>query len=272
MSIPVLSIYIKRCLFQASELWSGMDPHCEAFSTEGIVIIILTAIGNVVIIITCIVCFCLNVNSIKVALFMKFNLSFGQRLEVHNRQYDVFILYNHDSDDQFFVLDEILPLLSKHHLNPIIEDCFALGSDQFTSLQQVMTQSHSALVILTPNLLKANWNLYQLNQAVCTQIEQHNFKVVFLVCAKPKKLGKLPQNLQLFLRIGSTVEKYRKNWKGKLIYELKHKTKRSVSKRLTFGNTEYNGFNLNRTNELSVEFDSSMELTRINTHAPNEMV
>ena len=249
-----------------------MVPNCEAFSTVGIVIITLTAIGAVAIIVTCIACCCLNTNYIKVTMFMKCNLSFGQRIKVYNRLHDVFVLYNHDSDDQFFVLDEILPLLSKHHLNPIIEDCFALGSDQFTCLQQVMTQSHSALVILTPNLLKANWNLYQLNQAVCTQIEHHNFKVVFLVCAKPKKLGKLPQNLQLFLRIGSTVEKYRKTWKGKLIYELKHKTKRSVSKRLTFGNTEYNGFNLNRTNELSVEFDSSMELTRITKHAPNEMV
>ena len=245
-----------------------MDPHCEAFSTVGIVIIILTAIGNVVIV-TCIVCCCLNVNSIKVALFMKFNLSFGQRLEVHNRQYDVFIVYNADSDDHFFVLDEILPLLSKHHLNPVIEDCFALGSDQFTSLQHVMTQSRSALVILTPNLLKANWKLYQLNQAVCTQIEQHNFKVVFLLCTKPKKLGKLPKNLLLFLRIASTVEKYKKNWKGRLIYELKHKTKRSVSKRLTFGNTEFRGCNFN---ELSIEVNSSMELSRINPHAQNPMV
>ena len=116
---------------------------------------------------------------------MKFNWSFGQRLETHNRQYDVFVLYNRDSDDHSFVLDEILPLLKKHHLNHVIEDCFPLGSDQFTSLQGVMTQSRSALVILTQNLLKANWNLYQLNQAVCTQIEQHNFKVVFLVCAEP---------------------------------------------------------------------------------------
>ena len=224
------------------------------------------------IIISCIACCCLNTNYIKVTLFMKFNLSFGQRIEVYNRLRDVFVLYNHDSEDHIFVLDEILPLLSKHHLNPIIEDCFALGSDQFTCLQRVMTQSHCALVILSPNLLKANWKLYQLNQAVCTQIEQHNFKVVFLVCAKPKKLGKLPQNLQLFLRIGSTVEKYTKNWKGKLIYELKHKTKRSVSKRLTFGNTEYNGFNLNRVNEPSVEYDSSKELSRINVHEQNQMV
>ena len=228
--------------------------------------------GVVVIIIICITCCCLNVNNIKVAMFMKFNVSFGQRIKVYNRLHDIFVLYNHDSDDQFLVLDEILPLLSKHHLNPVIEDCFALGSDQFTCLQQVMTQSRCALVILSPNLLKANWNLYQLNQAVCTQIEQRNFKVVFLVCTKPKKLGKLPQNLQLFLRIASTVEKYKNNWKGKLIYELKHKTKRSVSKRLTFGNTEYNGLNLNRINELSVEFDNSIEVSRINMHARNQMV
>ena len=201
---------------------------------------------------------------------MRFNWSFGQRLKVYNRLHDVFVLYNNDSDDQSFVLDEILTLLTKHHLNPVIEDCFALGSDQFTCLEHVMKQSRSALVILTPNLLKANWNLYQLNQAVCTQIEQHNFKVVFLVCEKPKRLGKLPANLQLFLRIGSSVEKYRKNWKDRLIYELKHKTKRSVSKRLTFGNTEFKDFN--RMNDLTVEFDCAVQLSRIDTHAQNQMV
>ena len=197
------------------------------------------------IIITCIMCCCLNAKSIKVALFIKFNLSFGQRLEIHDRKYDVFVLYNHDSDDQLFVLDQILPLLDKHHLNHATEDSFELGSDRFTSLQDIIRQSRSALVILTPNLLETNWNLYQLNQAVCTQIEQHNFKVVFLICEKPKNLGKLPANLQLFLRVLAAVEKCRKNWKDILIYELKHKTKNSVKKRLTFGNAEFNGFNLN---------------------------
>ena len=187
----------------------------------GAVIITLIAISIVVIIITC----CLNANSIKLVLFMKFNLSFGQRLEVHGRQHDVFVLYNNESDDQFFVLDEILPLLKKHHLDYVIEDSFELGSDRFTCLQDVMTQSRSALVILTPNLLKVNWKLYQLNQVVSTQIEQHNFKVVFLVCAKPKTLGKLPKILQLFLRVSPAVEKCKKNWKARLIYELKHKTK-----------------------------------------------
>ena len=205
-----------------------MDPHCKAFSTVGKVIISLIAISIVVIFITCIIYCCLNANNIKVILFMKFNWSFGQRLKVDDRQYDVFVLHNHDSDDQLFVLDEILPLLHKHQLNPVIEDCFPLGSDRFTSLQDVMTQSRSALVILTPNLLKVNWKLYQLNQAVCTQIEQQNFKVVFLVCEKPKAFGKLPKNLQLFLRVSSSVEKYNKNWKGRLIYELKHKTRKPV--------------------------------------------
>ena len=200
---------------------------------------------------------------------MKFNLSFGKRLEVHDRKYDVSVVYNHDSNDQYFVLDEILPLLYKHQLNPVIEDCFALGSDQFTCLQHVMTQSRSVLVILTPNLLKANWKLYQLNQAVCTQIEQHNFKVVFLVCEKIKTLGKLPKNLQLFLRMASAVKKYRKNWKGTLIYELKHKTKKSIRKRLTFGNTDFRSCNLN---ELFVEVDSTIGLGGINIHAQNHSV
>ena len=242
-----------------------MAPHCEAYSTVGIIIITL----SIVVLITSIACSCLNAKSTKVALFMKFNLSFGQRLEVHHRQYDVFVVYNHDSEDHLLVLDEILPLLSKHQLNAVIEDCFALGSDKFTSLQHVMAQSRSALIILSPNLLRANWNLYQLNQAVCTQIEQQNFKVVFLVCAKRKTLGKLPKNLQLFLRISSTVKKYKKNWKGSLIYELKHKTKRSIKKRLSFANTEFRRCNFNRSNEYSSGVDSRIESGRINAHAQN---
>ena len=248
-----------------------MDPHCEAFSMEGITIITLSAVGVVVIIITCITCCCLNINSIKVALFMKFNLSFGQRLEIHDRQYDVLILYNQDSD-QHFVLDEILPLMYKHQLNPVIEDCFPLGSDRFTCLECAMKQSRSVLVILTRNLLKVNWNLYQLNQAICTQIEQHNFKVVFLVCENPKKFGKLPKRLLLFLRMASAVKKYRRNWKGRLIYELKHKTKRSVSTRLTFGNMEFRRCHLNTINELSTEVGSRFEFGNTNTYVQNSTV
>ena len=248
-----------------------MDPHCQAFSNVGIATITLTAIGAVAIIITCSACCCINIISIKVALFMKFNLSFGQRLEIHNRKYDVFIVYNHDSDDQFFVLDEILPLLSKHKLNSVFEDCFELGVDQFTSLQDAMTKSRSVLVVLSANLLNAKWQLYQLNQAICTQIEQPNFKVVFLVCAKPRTLGRLPQNLQLFLRMGSSVEKYKKNWKGRLIYELTHKTKRSINRRLTFGNAEFRRSNLHRING-PMEVDNRIELNGINQHAQNHMV
>ena len=176
---------------------------------------------------------------------MKFNWSFGQRLEIHDRKYDVFVLYNHDSDDNSFVLDEILPLLDKHHLNHVTEDSFELGPDRFTSLQNAIRESRSALVILNSSLLETHWNLYQLNQVVCREIDQHNFKVMFLLCERLTSLENLPENLGLFLRVSPVVKKYRRNWKDNLIYELKHKTKSSVNRRLTFGNAEFNGFNLN---------------------------
>ena len=209
--------------FQASGKWTGEQPHCEAFSTSGIIILTISAMTFIAIITTCIACCCLNIREIKVALFMKFNLSFGQRLEVHDRLHDVFVVYNHDSrNDESFVFGEIMPLLEKHHLSFVTEDCFNLGPDRFTSLQTILMESRTAVIIITRDLLRENWKLYQLNQAICTQIEQKNFKVVFLLCREPKRLGNLPQNLRLFLRVGSTVRRYKKNWRGNLIYELKH--------------------------------------------------
>ena len=116
------------------------------------------------------------------------------------------------------------------------DDFFPLGENWFSCLQEALTQSHSALIVLTPNLLRANWKLYQLEQAVCTKIEQHNFRVVFLLCEKLACFGNLPKYLRQFLQRGATVKKYRKNWKDTLIYELKRKkkNKRSV-------NVEQNG-------------------------------
>ena len=210
---------------------------------------------------TCIACCCLNSREIKVALYMKFNLSFGKRLtEIHDRIYDVFVIYNHDSDDECFVINEIIPLLVQHRLHVVTEDCFALGVDCFTCLQSVITQSRTALVVLTPNLLRANWKLYQLNQAVYTQIEQHNLKVVFLQCEKLTCLGNLPKNLRLFLQLQARVEKYKSNWKGSLIYELKHETKRPVNKRLTFGNAGFPPSHRCHMNEFSIEVGSSIEV------------
>ena len=221
---------------QGSGQWSGDNPYCEAFSDMAIIIFTFTAIGVVAIITICVACCCLNAMKLKVVLFMKLNLSFWQRLEPSDHQHDVFVLYDHDSDDETVVNHDVIPLLVKHRLHVVTEDCFQLGVDQFTCLEDVITKSRTALVILTPNLLRADMQLYQLNQAVYTQIVQHNFKVIFLLCEKLSSLGNLPQNLRLFLQLGTSVEKYKTNWEGRLIYELKHKTKRSFNKRLTFGN------------------------------------
>ena len=172
---------------------------------------------------------------------MKYNWSFGQRLEVHDRQYDVFVMYNKGLKDSALVENELLPLLLQHRIIAGTEDCFTPGKDIFTCLETMLKESRSVLVVITPDFWKENWDLYQLNQAICTQIEQKNFKVVFLLSHPQKSLGELPKNLRLFLRIGSTVKQYKKNWKSRLIYELKHKTKRSISKRLSFGNYIENG-------------------------------
>ena len=174
--------------------------------------------------------------------------------------YDVFVIYNHDSDDEWFVINEIIPLLELHRLHVVTEDCFALGVDCFTCLQHVISQSRSALVVLTPNLLRANMKLYQLNQAVYTQIEQHNLKVVFLLCQKLTCFGNLPRNLRLFLQLGTTVEKYKTNWKNNLIYELKHKTKRPVRERLTFGNSRFPRCHRCETGAFTVQVGTSIEV------------
>ena len=172
---------------------------------------------------------------------MKYNWSFGQRIEIRGRQYDVFVVYNHGPKDSSFVEIELLPLLEQHRIISGTQDCFTPGKNIFSCLETMLRESRSVLVVITPDFLKENWDLYQLDQAICNQIEQKNFKVVFLLCQKQKFLGELPKNLKLFLRVGSTVKQYKKNWKSRLIYELKHKTKTSVRKRLSCGNYVQNG-------------------------------
>ena len=182
-----------------------------------------------------IACCCLK-TKIKISLFMKFNLSFGQCLVVHNRLYDVFVVYNQDSvDDESFVIRQIMPLLENYDLSFATEDSFTPGQDRFTSLQSVKNKSCTALIINMPDFFGERWKLYQLNQAICMQFEQTNFKSHLSVMSGAKMPGNFPKNLQLFLRTGSTVKQYT-NWKGTLVYELKHKTKRSFYERLTFGN------------------------------------
>ena len=92
--------------------------------------------------------------------------------------FDVFIVYNHDHDEtDKFVLNEVVPLLKDYGVKCVREDCWTPGRDKFTCLQNIMTQSRAALVVISRDFLKENWELSQLNQAVCTEIEQKNFKV-----------------------------------------------------------------------------------------------
>ena len=254
-------------LFQASGKWSGKVPHCEAFSTMGVITFTLVVVF-VVVVITCMACCCLHGKKIKIALFSKLNLSLGKRLDTHVslRAHDVFVVYNHGDQDRGFVHDELLPLLGQHGISYITEDCFIPGRDVFTCLEIYLKQSRSALVIVTPDFLRENWNLYHLNQVVCTEIHQTNFKVVFLLRQSLKALGQLPENLNLFLRVNATIKGYKKDWEERLIYELQHKTKKPVTHRLTFGNDSdvtshtFHFHNSPVESEVSLQLGSTIEI------------
>ena len=220
-------------VFQGSGHWSGAEPHCEAFSNAAIAIFTIAALVFLTITILCVLC-CLYARKIKVVLFMKFRLSFGQRLEMYGKRYDVFVIYDHD-DDGLFIENELITLLEENKLKVANTKCTTLGKDQFSGLETMLKLSRTALIVLTENFLKLQWNLYDLNQAVITEFQQKNFKVVFLMCQKCKNLTKMPDNLNMFLRLGTTINKFEWNWQDLLVYEVTHKTRRPLSKRLSFG-------------------------------------
>ena len=181
----------------------------------------------------------LHLKELNIARYSRFRVSlFGKRLDADLSQkvHDVFVVHNHGVQDRGFVHDQLLPLLGQHGISYITEDYFMPGRDVFTCLEMHLKQSRSALVIISPDFLRENWNLYHLNQAVCTEIHQTNFRVVFLLRQSLKYIGPLPENLSLFLRVNATIKGYEKDWKDQLIYELKHRTKKPVNQRLTFGN------------------------------------
>ena len=220
-------------IFQGSGQWSGEKPICVAYSIEAIVIFSIVAL--VVLVFNVSLGCCLCSRKIKVVLFMKFGLSFGQRLEMRGKLYDVYVIYNEDGDWQF-VENQVMFLLEENKLKVANkEDCLP-GQDRFSSLKTMFEQSSSALIVLTENFLKSRWNLYDLNQAVITGFQQKNFKVVFLLCQKLKTLGKLPENLSLILNLCTTVKTYKRNWQDSLMYEVTHKTHRPLSKRLSLRN------------------------------------
>ena len=94
-------------------------------------------------------------------------------------------------------------------------------------------------------------------------------QVVFLLCEKPRTLGELPQNLRLFLRVGTTVKQYRKNWRSRLVYELTHTTKQAIAKRLTFGRRGFRNMSMSTTTNTG--FVTEHEVPSIGSH-PAEQV
>ena len=211
-------------------------------------VITFTLLFIIVILITITYCG-LHLKELDIALYARFNVSlFGKRLDANLSP------------------DELLPLLGQHGISYITEDYFIPGRDVFTCLEMHLKQSRSASVIITPNFLQENWNLYHLNQAVYTEIHQTNFRVIFLLRQSLKSLGPLPENLSLFLRVNTTIKGYEKDWEDQLIYELKHRTKKPVRERLTFGNdsdvtlTMFHSHNPPVSSEVSIQDDSSTEI------------
>ena len=179
---------------------------------------------------------CLCARRIKVVMFMKFGVSFGQRLEMHGKRFDVFVIYDHDADG-LFVESELISVFEDHKLKVANQEQTTLGKDIFSGLETMLKLSRTVCIVITNNFIKSNLNLYDLNQAVLSELEQKNFKVVFLMCQKPKEFRKMPDNMKVFLRLGTTVNKFERNWQDSLVYEATHKTRRPLSKRLSFGKT-----------------------------------
>ena len=86
-------------------------------------------------------------------MFMKFGISFGQRLEMHGKLYDVYLMYDPDNDG-LFVENELIPMLEENKLKVANIECATLGKDQFSSLEAMLNQSCSALMVLSQNFLK----------------------------------------------------------------------------------------------------------------------
>ena len=166
-------------VLQGSGQWSGQEPHCEAFSIAAIIILTIVSLVFLAVSSVCPVCCLHHARKIKVVLFMKFGISFGQRLEMHRKLYDVYVMYDQDNDG-LFVENELISMLEENKLKVPNMECPTLGQDQFSSLEAMFNKSCSPLIVLSQNFLKSRWNLYDLNQAVVAEFQHKKFKVVFL--------------------------------------------------------------------------------------------
>ena len=106
-----------------------------------------------------------------------------------------------------------------------------LGQNHFSSLEAMLNKSCSALMVVSKKFLKSKRNLYDVNQAVITELQHENFKVVFLLCERLNNWGKIPKNLRLVLNSATTVNKYEKDWQNDVVYEVTRKTEKFFSLR-----------------------------------------
>ena len=103
--------------------------------------------------------------------------NYGQRLEMRGKLYDVFIIYEQD-DDCVFVENELISVLQENKFKVANTECTTLGKDVFSGLEIMLQQSRTALVVLTENFIKGPQRLYDLNQAVVTQLQQKHYQKI----------------------------------------------------------------------------------------------
>ena len=132
--------------------------------------------------------------------------------------FDVFVSYTNEDED--FAAEELIPLLEEmnfkvcHHNRD-----FVPGEPILQNIERCMMQSKRTLVVLSPFFLESNYCMFELCQAVHTNIERGTHRLV--VIKYPEiEISELPLYIKSYITNSTYIEKESPHLRQQLAYFL----------------------------------------------------
>ena len=190
--------------------------------------------------------------------FFSFFLSFHLEFDYH-----AFIIYN--KADQVWVSSKLLPLLEeKHHLKCCVHlRDFAPGQPFQESMAESVYKSYKIIAVLSSNLLKSNYCIYELNIAKYRLLNRKDDSLI-MIRVDEANSKELPRELRKRNFIDYCNPFERPFWEEKLLKFLNVQDDHCISESAT---SQQNGFDSNKNNcsVIAGRNDERVTVNRLNS-------
>ena len=119
------------------------------------------------------------------------------------REYDAFVCYNFDKDNDF-VFDSILPELEENHHRPLkllIHDRdFTPGREISINIHNAINSCNSAIIVMSQGFIDSQRCREEFTKCLAESEEDPAFKLFVIVMEKVDTLDNVPENMKMFFR------------------------------------------------------------------------